>query len=169
MNYFRMIKYVFVILFCCCLLIPGCSQDPAHDAESSLNEVKISYEQDRKEVLINSWPDEKLLNKFAEYWHKRLSGDIDGAWEMEAPHFQYLAGQGKYRNYLARSEAQMPLEIEVRNIRQVTDYKYLIDAELGIRRSGQEQKVTINDRWIKLDQQWFHVVYDPVIFPFSAN
>lgn len=164
-KYFAVIVCASVLIF----FLAGCGQDDTSVPEVSyLEMVSISYINEAEEDTNLHWPDDTLEEKFAKYWHYRFAGDTDHVWPMEAPHFQFMASPSTYSNYLARSQASL-LNIEISDIRQITEYKYHVICLISISRGGSKHDISFSDRWVKVNDDWYHLIRDPLIFPFSAG
>ncbi len=164
----KLFRLIFLAAFVMAVL--GCGNgEENQDNEQAVAEpeVAIEFVETEEEGVVQKWPDSELKDRMARYWLTRFSGDSDGSWEMEAPHFQFIASKKKYENYLATSRADLQ-RIDVKEIKQGSEYFYQVDSILIFKRSGKAQELEVSDRWVYVDDQWYHVIWDPLIFPFTS-
>lgn len=164
MKFIFLIKCTALFLFCVTILaICGCGEQ----TESAFSDkIILSYNPEITKPE-SVWPDKKLEERFREYWYRRFAGDIDGVWKLEAPHFQFMAQRHLYDNYLSSSGVQFPLLVHVFEITSLGNHVYNVRVRMDLTRAGQERSVSMNDRWVKVQGDWYHVIRDPLVFPFS--
>jgi len=146
------------------VLISGCARFahlPEKDAPvAQLDFVYLSPE-------IEEWPDKKLRNTFSDYWYKRFTGKpSEEIFNVEAPHFQKMVNFSRYDAYLNNFPKGEILRIEIAYFIPVTEYLYEIPMTIVFQGPrGQEQKMSVRDRWVMVEEQWYHVLRDPLAFP----
>ncbi len=156
-----------ILCFCFTFCVFGCGPEVDETKESYLDKISIRYAADEDNYPDENWPDARLKERFAEYWYKRFSGELEELWIMEAPHFQFMANPQRYRNYLIQGMAQQPIEIEIKEINKITDYNYSILCQLEFWRTGKHHSIIIGDSWVFVDNEWYHILRDPFVFPFT--
>ncbi|WP_157493244.1 hypothetical protein [Desulfonatronovibrio magnus] len=162
------IKLSVLVLLTWAFLMSGCGKDELEDpVVDYLDKVSIVYAE-TDESRNMQWPDDILPERFAEYWYQRFAGESSHVWSMEAPHFQFMASPSTYRNYLARSQASL-IEISINEIKKITEYKYQVICIIKIAREGRQHEISFSDRWVQVNGDWYHIIRDPIVFPFSAG
>lgn len=161
-NNFWSMFFLGVMLIC----LTACGTQ-GNDAKY-LDMLNINYSDTEEQDQSKAWPDKDLQERFAKYWHLKFSGQHEDLFGMEAPHFQFLAKQGVYESYISRSKGELK-QVEIQQIKKISDYKYQINCKFSFSRANQEREVAIADRWVEVDDDWFHVIKDQVVFPFTAN
>ena len=148
-------KYYFAILLCISLAMStGCAMAPD-------KMVDMAYVQ---ENIVSQWPDNKLENQFRTYWSKRFTGPVEDGYNMENPYFREMVSLGKYRRYVQNATKNRLLKMEIREIERVSDYMVKVECAALIQSSdGKPEEVMMADRWIFVDQKWWHVIRDPLL------
>lgn len=153
---FRSLRWILIILMAMTALFLGsCSQ--------RLTQLKppitVTY---AEEVVL----DARLQSLFYRYWAHRLAGLSDQAFELEAPYFQDAANRMRYAEYTKQASGVDMVDIKVREVNKKTDHLYQIHCRFRYKMNGGGEKDWfIIDRWVKVEDRWYHVVYDPILFP----
>jgi hypothetical protein len=151
--FFLKSKYIFVKLSLIFLVFSlGC-------ATSQVKLVDVGYTQDGGR---SHWPDKTLEKQFRTYWAQRFTGSLEAGYAMENPYFREMVPFGKYRTFYQNAFKSRLLKMEIQRIEQVSDYLVKIDCTASIQ-SGDDKPadVMLADRWVYVDQKWWHVVRDP--------
>ncbi len=114
------------------------------------------------------WPEEDLARRFADYWKAYRNGDKDMCFSMEAPHFRYLFSESRYAAYWNVTR-KLPMErVEVHAVQLRAPF--FVEVPMWLVKKddkGQDVRVGMKDRWIKVSGQWYHLMRDPIAFPGS--
>ncbi len=159
LSVWRLIACGIVIVFS-----GACTEAPR---ESYQDKVPLVYAEGR--AAKADWPSDGMLEQFSGYWYYRFAGDVDETWTREAPHFQAMAGRDFYNGYILSGAVHELKTLEVRRIERVSDNLFRVLIRLSFQRVGRELSTNLNDNWVLLDDQWYHVMRDPLAFPFSAT
>jgi hypothetical protein len=112
------------------------------------------------------WPDRHLKNRFAHYWDLRLKGRSDKTFAMEAPHVQFILPQKRYDTYIKNLAVNELIHTEILNISKTDQYLYEIEFNLHLLVRDQNQKQFFyRERWVNVEDKWYHVLQDRLIFP----
>ena len=134
-------------------LSPGCATSPG-------KLVDMTY---AMENGASQWPDKKLENQFRTYWSKRFAGPVEDGYNMENHYFREMVSLGKYRTYTQNAIKNKLLKMEILEIERVSDYLVKIECTALIQSSdGKPEEVMMADRWVYVDQKWWHVIRDPL-------
>ncbi len=141
----------------CALKDPGTGTDFAKDFEVVLASEEIS------------WPGSDLKKRFEQYWGLRFQGQIEEIRAIEAPYLQEMIPFGQYRNYMRGAGRNTLKKIEVFDIVQRSENFVEISLNLHFEKeSGEETTSGRRDRWVRAQDEWFHVIRDPLIFPATS-
>ena len=144
------------------VLFAGCSTVPPKAGP----QAKIVYSKDSPDKPEGLWPDGELKGLFARYWALRFSGDADAAFKMEAPHFQEMAPEDRYKNYVIGSVKNELTEVEVLDV--VRETEHFLKVNCFVRWKAPDDKIGemfLHDRWVKVRGRWYHIFYNPILFP----
>jgi hypothetical protein len=134
------------------LLLAGCAGTPGKS-------LKIGYDQ---QCDAGKWSDKKLEEQFREYWFKRFSGQIEDAYNMESPSFRELVSLPKYGNVVRNTSRSKLTGIVIHDIQKVSEYLMKIDYEMHLETGdAKPTEVSVADRWVFVDEKWYHVLRDP--------
>jgi hypothetical protein len=86
---------------------------------------------------------------------------------MEAPHLQFMGSEKAYERFHSRSIGQILTKITVYGVDREHENLYKIRCEIHLSRFGEEKGAHIVDRWVKVQDEWYHVEKNPLIFPFT--
>lgn len=150
-------------------MLQGCGEESktTEQDKTDLDMIILTYTPDLEDK-DRIWPDEKLKKEFTEYWYNRFTSDTQRAWKMEAPHFQFMASRQRYNNYVSSGKSQLPVHIHILEISSLGDYLYRIQVRIDFSRGLKDHSVIINDQWVNVQDNWYHIIRDPLIFPFSV-
>jgi hypothetical protein len=135
------------------LLSAGC-------ATTSDKTIQLIYQSDKASATI--WPDKKMEKQFSKYWFNRFSGEIQANYAAEYPYFRERVSFPKYQTYVQHAEKNALVNMEIFQIRYVSDYLVAVDCLATIQIGSKIEKVSIIDRWVLVDEEWFHVIRDPL-------
>ena len=111
------------------------------------------------------WPDDRLREIFASYWSLRFSGQSQEAFKLEAPYFQEIVEAARYRIYVKGPARNELINIEVRDLVQITAYCVEITMVAHIKiQNDKKKEMVLHDRWVNAGEQWYHILRDPIFF-----
>lgn len=155
---------ILVFLAYLLLTISGCAGiKPAHDDRFFVPDFEIECKS--QEDGGCQWP-HGLETRFAKYWDMRFSGEYQESLLMEAPYIQYVVVPEKYEIY-AKGMKDLRLDkIEIHSVNKITENMVIISMRLiFVDSSGKNKFNSRRDRWLLIDNEWFHVVRNPLVFP----
>ena len=82
----------------------------------------ITYSLDAGAGPDQLWPDDRLREVFARYWSLRFSNQSQEAFKLEAPYFQEMVEEARYRIYVSGPARNELINIEVIDLVQITAY-----------------------------------------------
>ena len=156
-------KMLVVLIFAILISAIGCSENQNRQTREYADLINLAYAEDF-DSSIHEWPDDMLKKRFSSYWHYRMSGKLQKSWSMEDPELQDSINQSRYETFFGRSKADS-IEIEITRIEPETEKKYHVVFTMNIKRGSQEKSASLKDRWIILDETWYHVITDPLLEP----
>lgn len=113
-----------------------------------------------------SWPDKDLPRRFVRYWSLRYTGPLQDLFAMEAPFFQYVVPQERYNNFF-RSGFDLSVDkIRIYSVKEIN--KNLADVVMQVEHldsSGRSKTMSYQDRWVLVEDEWYHVVQNSLVFP----
>lgn len=113
----------------------------------------------------DSWPDSESQKRFGEYWYSRFIGQIEVGYQMESPDFIEMVEFNRYSNYFRHAMRNKLQKIEITNIRKETEYLVDVYCQLLIQGSdGEISRVSLLDQWVYVNEQWYHIMKDPMFF-----
>ena len=125
----------------------------------------ITYSLDAGDRPDQLWPDDQLREVFARYWSLRFSNQSQEAFKLEAPYFQEMVEEARYRIYVSGPARNELINIEVRDLVQITAYCVEITMVANIKINSKKKKeMVLHDRWVNAGDQWYHIVRDPIFF-----
>lgn len=113
------------------------------------------------------WPEESLEQVFAGYWTKRFAkADPEELMALEAPHFQEMVALQRYQAFMQNLPQGSIQEIEIASAMQVTEHLFVISMRISyICSKGEQRAFSLRDRWVQVQEKWYHLLRDPMIFP----
>ena len=143
------------------LLFVGCSTLSPQVAPPAT----ITYSLDAGAGPDQLWPDDRLREVFARYWSLRFSNQSQEAFKLEAPYFQEMVEAARYRIYVSGPARNELINIEVRDLVQITAYCVEITMVAHIKIQNEKKKeMVLHDRWVNAGGQWYHILRDPIFF-----
>lgn len=125
----------------------------------------ITYSPDAGAGPDQLWPDDRLREVFARYWSLRFSDQSQEAFKLEAPYFQEMVEEARYRIYVSGPARNELINIEVRDLAQKTEYCVEITMVAHIKIDSKKKKeMILHDRWVNAGGQWYHLLRDPIFF-----
>ena len=104
-----------------------------------------------------------LLRAVTLYWEARIERDHRKAFYLEAPYFQEVVLFDYYETYLKFFEKTPLKRIKIKKISCPNGNICELIMELHYADSTRGLK----DWWIKIKNKWYHVIKDPLFFPFT--
>ncbi len=126
------------------------------------------------QINITNLPDFKwpagLEKEYKKYWTLRYTDQFESAYAMEAPQFREAVNFDQYKNYVARTSNQKLVEIELTQMETYDSFDGGKIADVGTRFHLERKKDRIiqkyiEDKWIRIDKQWFHGMRNRLLFP----
>ncbi len=150
---------VFIIV---CMGTGGCAVLEKEVGETA----QLTYHESGLKAGKTSWPDVALQDEFTWYWKNRLSGNWDKTWAMEAPYFREIAPMEKYKSLVAVHSGNEIAGIEIWEIVAETNRLITVKGKVSFNNKSSELKqFFVNDSWILVRGNWYHVFHDPILFP----
>ena len=143
----------YVIFLSIMLFIAGCSVKTPKPTKN------ISYEQNykKREYLL-------LLERFIQYWQNRVDGKIEDAWKYELPYQKYVTGFKQYKSLIGSYKGY---HIQLIEIKQVAPNVVIVTRK--VYKTDPNNATTKYDKWIKIDNTWYHKFYQNVFPPKSIE
>lgn len=111
------------------------------------------------------WADPNLQKRFNEYWCNRFTGNAEANFKMESPHFVEMIQPQKYNGYVQNAKKNKLLKIKIFDVEKETDFLVNVYGVLFLQSiDGEVAESSIKDRWVRVDDEWFHLLYDPLFF-----
>ena len=143
------------------LLFVGCSTLSPQVAPPAT----ITYSLDAGAGPDQLWPDDRLREVFARYWSLRFSDQSQEAFKLETPYFQEMVEAARYRIYVKGPARNELINIEVRDLVQITAFCVEITMVARIKIDSKKKKeMILHDRWVNAGEQWYHILRDPIFF-----
>jgi len=112
------------------------------------------------------WPDEELRAAFLRYWSLRFTGPHSDSWEMEVPYFRFVIHPQRYQAYVQRFYGFDLDRLNISRIKVIDDNLVEIDLHIVYSdEAGKQGDVVRKERWLRLQDQWMHVIRNPNLFP----
>jgi|GEM_PF-3300056 len=150
------------VLLSCVLLIGGCVTEPAGTTASASN---IQWQ-------IQSEINPELKDSIDQFWQTRLSRQWDRSYQLEAQSIKRRISLELYRLYhnggwTLKSARIVSIQPEENS----GDHQIMAVTLVGHYTSpkGEDKTRWIKDYWLKENGKWRHILYDPLIFPFTKN
>ena len=128
--------------------------------------VKLTYHDSKKAENV-LWPGNGLKQEFERYWSSRFDGLWESTWLMEAPYFQEMTDQKKYKDFIKAHIDSHLLGIEIWSIEHETDNLVVIRCEISYQKQGESKKFFNKDKWVRVRDKWYHIIQDRILFPAS--
>ena len=146
---------VCLILTLVAAMVAGCAVAPSKT-------VLIAY---TDKFGNDNWADAGLKQRFNEYWFNRFAGDVEANFKMECPHFVELTDFQRYKLFVQHAKESRLVKIELLDFQMETDFLANIYCDLFIQSAnGEIVRSSLKERWVTVDNQWYHVLYDPIFF-----
>lgn len=156
------IKLISTILFILLLNAFLCSCATKQTTKVSDKRLILNYGNSKNKDI---WPSKELKDVYKKYWINIYEGNIDACFDMQAPHIKNIIKKNRYVYFTQHAQRNKLNEIRIKKIKKNTKYNYDIIAEFVIQKDTDKiVKTIVKDRWILLDQKWFHVVNNPLFF-----
>ncbi len=114
------------------------------------------------------WPDSQLEGKFREYWGYRSSGDAINVLKLEAPYVKVMVDPEKYAVFIKAGKNRVWNSVRIDSIEWKNQNLMLVgftaevkDEEASVR----FREVYFSDRWVLMNEVWYHAFDDPFINP----
>ena len=112
------------------------------------------------------WPDETMKEAFRCYWQIRFEGRWQETFLLEAPYFQEMTPENRYRMYIENTRKNTLIRIQVEDVKKEGEYLYMVRCVVFFKRSdGTEKNAHLQDRWVFAGGKYFHVIDDNLFFP----
>lgn len=149
MNRWIPLSLTVVLLLGMVVFFSGCAHKPA---------IPLEYSQDISQVFH---PPEDLVKNLDRYWSLRSQGQLENAYEMEAPYIREITPFSMYSKILGNTPTIQ--KIKVINVRAVSNVYYEITLTLFLEiKDGQSKTSSLVDKWVLVKDTWTHVIKDPV-------
>ncbi len=102
-----------------------------------------------------------LQKRVTEYWLNRANSIFEQSFKIEAPYIQFLTPLETYKIYLAHTVRPEKVKIQKLLCTPTKNGKHCF-LLLRIFEKGKES--FIRDEWIYLNNMWYHVIKDPIVF-----
>jgi len=159
-KYLELLLFALVLAFL--IAVSGCS---AYKSNSGI-EVAYDFEVIHSQDKVIEWPDSDFEERFSKYWGLRFEGETGEIYKMEAPYFRAVVPEGQHRNYVRGTSRNTLKSIEIFDKKKRTDHFFEISMRLHfITESGNHSTTDRRDRWVKVDDDWYHIIRNQVIFP----
>lgn len=144
-------------------VLQGCALKKALEPDPGQT-FDIDFASDLKD---SQWPDPDLESKFVRYWSLRFKGDKQrDLFQMEAPHFQAMAGFERYRVYLRNLPLGRLDRVKIHKLERISDNLIFVSMTVDYADAeGRKRSFSMRDRWVLVDNEWFHLIKDPLLFP----
>ena len=134
---------------------------------------KISYELDYNlqgdTKASQFWPNPELKKAFASYWEYRFKLNMDKAWELEAPHVQFLGSKDAYKRFYSKTMQKKLSSVQLTEVQKIHSDLLAIVCQLQMGEGDQDKTSDILDHWVRVDGKWYHLPKNPIIFPFMRS
>ena len=135
------------------VVVTGCATQPGKT-------LQMVYAQEQG---AGKWPDQKLEQRFQEYWLNRFAGHEENGYDMENPYFREMVSMPKYETYVRNTSRNKLIKLEIQDIQSVSEYLIKIDYVMLLQTgSAKPIEVSMADRWVFTDGKWYHVIRDPL-------
>ena len=112
------------------------------------------------------WPDKTMKEAFGSYWKMRFEGQWQETLRLEAPHFQEMTPENRYRMYIENTRRNTLIRIQVEDVKKEGEYLYMVRCVVFFKRfDGTEKRIHLHDRWVLAGGKYFHVIDDNLFFP----
>lgn len=155
-------NFIFLFILCTLLTLNSCT------SRQSINYSDFPVNYSKKSKNKNSeWPDKKLRKTFKSYWSEIYEGNLNEAYQIEAPHVQIMLGKQKFTNYTKYAQVNEIKKVEIQRIKKNGPYSYDIFAKFELKgKNTDNNQFYLTDRWVILSNNWYHVIQNKSLFPF---
>lgn len=117
-----------------------------------------------KDVSLKDNPG--LVQVFQRYWAFRVKENVNEAFALEAPYVQEMVAPGRYRNYLRLYGKGRLKEVQIYALHAETAYSICLDCRGVYQPEGKKEETRdFQDCWVKVNETWYHVLKNPLLFP----
>lgn len=162
MSMIKSLHYIVAVLLLSVFLCPGCA---VHSTFQGLH-ARVIYSPELGNNADELWPDAELKDLFSYYWALRFEGPCRKLFLLEADYVREMINEKRYNNFVKRAFTRELVDIVVVRIEQKHQFLYHIYCILHLKDEREAiQKVSIRDRWVKVENRWCHALRDPFMFP----
>ncbi|MBI5591142.1 MAG: hypothetical protein HY881_11735 [Deltaproteobacteria bacterium] len=114
------------------------------------------------------WPDSQLKDRFEEYWGYRSSGDVTNVLKLEAPYVKVMVDPEKYAGFISAGKNKVWNAVRIENIEWKNQNLIFIGFTAEVKdeaASIRTREVYFKDRWVLMNEKWYHAFDDPFINP----
>lgn len=111
--------------------------------------------------------DTRVIDRMSKYWSFRDINDYSAAYEMEAPFVREMLTFDKYKNYIKMFHGETDVaKIDILSYDKQKNYYGCLNMDvLFIKQSGNDKR-NFDDCWVKVNNTWYHVLRNKLLFPF---
>lgn len=136
-----------------------------HGAPTPPFELPLSYSEQLQESGDQIWPSPELQQAFILYWTRIFSGDIENILPLEVPHVQFLVDERAYLAYIRSMSTATLNNLVIINITDPTPDQVHLRIIMHIDRNEVMHEIHLNDRWVNVGGNWYHILHAPRFFP----
>jgi hypothetical protein len=113
------------------------------------------------------FPDPAFSEALKKYWLAVYNIGYTTAYDYEAPYFRFCVPFQKYLQHMKGYLGNDIHKITVFNIKKVSDKCYDIPLRIHYTQGNQGETLTrdVCDRWIRYNDQWYHILQNKIVFP----
>jgi hypothetical protein len=114
------------------------------------------------------WPDSQLKDRFEEYWGYRSSGDAINLLKLEAPYVKVMVDPEKYAGFIQAAKSRVWNAVRIEKIEWKNQNLIVVGFTAEIKDGDspiRAREVYFDDRWVLMNEKWFHAFDDPFINP----
>lgn len=123
--------------------------------------VRVAFEE-------NAGVEKSLISSIRDYWEDRVKSGgkrfAEKAWRLEAPYIRELVSRRKYEFYLKKDRGLVRVDIR-KFLGCEREFYCCFDLKKYFKTSGEKRITYAKDCWIKVKNNWYHVINNPLIFP----
>jgi len=139
------------------ILFLGCSAKNKHLKSKHL---KITDVYVKQYIFKNDNLQQKLIQRFKEYWHYRQKGDYNKSYMFELPYQRYLMPFPKYKalaagSYVGKKTVLEKINLDKKNSQAILQRKVYFNNLYRIKK----------DKWLYINGQWYHKFYQSILPP----
>jgi len=115
-----------------------------------------------------AWPDNQLQDKFCEYWRYRSFGDVINVLKLEAPYVKVMVDPEKYAAFIEANKKNVWNAVRIEKIEWINQNLIFVGFTAEIKDEGTSirvREVYFNDRWVLMNEKWYHAFEDNFINP----